>query len=162
MDVFVGGLAGGIGALAFFGFLAFATWIDYRKKKDEREAAHRERMKALELGYPPQDAEIERARAYRRAAWAAGLIGLLVPLGVAVVAAVLTIVALRQGMPLDPMPVIVGWSIAGFIMLATILRSLSVIRQLPRPTGEPAHRVSPQERHPDASAVEFQEKRIRP
>ena len=34
-----------------------------------------ERMKALELGYAPSDAEIERAKAYASAAWAAGQIG---------------------------------------------------------------------------------------
>ena len=66
---FGAGLAGAVGSLALFGFLAFAIWMDYRKKKDERDAAHQERMKAMELGYAPLDAEIEKAKAYASAAW---------------------------------------------------------------------------------------------
>jgi hypothetical protein len=82
MDTTITALFGAVGTAAFFAFLAFAVWIDYRKKKDESDAAHRERMKALELGHQPLDAEIARAKAYASAAWAAGLIGLLVPLAV--------------------------------------------------------------------------------
>src|ERR1022692_1975658 len=80
MESSIIGLFGAVGTMAFFAFLAFAVWLDYRKKKDDRDAAHGERMKALELGYAPLDAEIERAKAYAGAAWAAGLIGLLVPI----------------------------------------------------------------------------------
>ena len=47
------GLYGSLGTTVFFAFLAFAVWLDYRKKKDEGDALHQERMKALELGHPP-------------------------------------------------------------------------------------------------------------
>jgi hypothetical protein len=70
MDPSIVGLSGAVGAMAFFAFLTFVVWSDYRKKKDDRDALHLERMKALELGYPPLDAEIERAKAYASAAWA--------------------------------------------------------------------------------------------
>jgi hypothetical protein len=110
----------------------------YRKKKDESEATHRERMKALELGFQPLDAEIARAKAYASAAWAAGLIGLLVPLAVVALTVVGTIVAVLnlERSQNVAVPLIVAWSIAGVLVLVAVARSLSVIRQLPRPTGE--------------------------
>src|SRR5437763_17209112 len=112
MNGSAGALVGSIGSLAVFGFLSFAVWIDYRKKKDERDAAHQERMKALELGHPPLDAEIERARAYASAAWAAGLVGLLVPLAVILLTVIGTIVAVVKEAPNMTVPCIVAWSIA--------------------------------------------------
>ena len=157
------GLFGAVGSLAFFGFLAFAVWIDYRKKKEEREAAHQERMKALELGHPPRDAEIERARAYASAAWAAGVIGLVVPVVVVALAVGGTIVAVLNHSPWESIggPLIVAWLIAGAIVLVAILRSLSVIHHLPRPTGEmPAPPALAREKKADASSGEFQEKRL--
>src|SRR5438477_10054631 len=93
MNGSAGALVGSIGSLAVFAFLSFAVWIDYRKKKDERDAAHQERMKALELGFVPPDAEIERARAYASAAWAAGVIGLVIPVVVVALTLAGTIVA---------------------------------------------------------------------
>jgi hypothetical protein len=133
-----GELFGAIGTTAFFAFCAFAVWIDYRKKKEESEATHRERMKALELGFQPLDAEIARAKAYASAAWAAGLIGLLVPLVVVALTVVGTIVAILNINPWQNIagPLAVAWSIAGVLVLVAIVRSLSVIRRLPRPTGE--------------------------
>ena len=58
-------------------------------------------MKALEQGYPPLDAEIERAKAYASAAWAAGLIGILVPLGVVLLTFAGTVVAVLNREPTD-------------------------------------------------------------
>jgi hypothetical protein len=68
MDGIVAGLLGSIGTVTVFAFLAFLGWLDYRKKKDESDAAHQERLKALDRGFPPLDAEIQRARAYASAA----------------------------------------------------------------------------------------------
>jgi hypothetical protein len=155
------GLFGAVGTTAFFAFVAFAAWLDYRKKKDERDAVHRERMKALELGHPPLDAEIERAKAYASAAWAAGLIGMLVPLALASLTVVGTIVAVVNLHPGDniTVPLIVAWSIAAGLVLIIIVRSLSVIRHLPRPTGETPPRANVQEKQPAASSTAFQEKR---
>jgi hypothetical protein len=152
-------LFGAVGTVAFFAFCAFAVWIDYRKKKDESEATHRERMKALELGFQPLDAEIARAKAYASAAWAAGLIGLLVPLVVVSLTVAATIVAAlnQERWQNIAVPLILGWLIAAVLVLASVVRSLSVIRQLPRPTGET--RASPPEKHSTTLSTGFREER---
>ena len=154
------GLFGALGATPFFAFLAFAAWLDYRKKKDDREAAHRERMKALELGHPPLDGEIERARAYASAAWAAGLIGLLVPLALVSLTAVGTIVSVVNLRPGDniTVPLIVAWSIAAGLVLVVVMRSLGVIHRLPRPTGEARPRPYAPDKEPGASSSAIREK----
>jgi hypothetical protein len=161
MDI-AAAMVGSVGSVALFGFLTFAVWIDYRKKKDERDAAHQERMKALELGHPPLDADVERARAYGKAAWAAGLIGLLIPLAVVALAVIGTIVAVvhRPGEAIAG-PLIVAWSIAAVICLVTIVLSLHTIRGLPRPAGEaPPPRAAGPGRRGDQSSEEYQEKRL--
>jgi hypothetical protein len=159
MESAAAGVVGAVGTTVFFAFCAFAVWIDYRKKKDESETAHRERMKALELGFQPLDAEIARAKAYASAAWAAGLIGLLVPLVVAGLTIAATIVAIVNASPWQNIagPLIVGWLIAGAVMLVTVIRSLGVIRQLPRPTGE-VRRPTP-EKQAGALSTGFREER---
>ncbi len=157
------GLVGSVGTVAFFAFVSFAVWIDYRKKKDEREAAHQERMKALELGFAPPDAEIERAKAYASAAWAAGLIGLLVPVVVLALTVAATIVAIvHDWAPWQNIagPLIVAWSIAALIVLVTVLWSLRTIRQLPRPTADNSARATSAGKRVDSSSSEFQEKRL--
>lgn len=161
MNVALGGLAGALSVLAFFGFLAFVSWLDYRKKKDERDARHQERMKALELGHPPRDAEIERARAYASAAWAAGLIGLVVPIVVVALAVAGTVIAVLYREDSIGGPLIAAWSITCVIVLVAILRSLSVIRQLPRPTQDaPAAQAPVRDKSPEAALGAFQEKRL--
>jgi hypothetical protein len=161
MESAVVALAGAVGTVAFFACISFSVWIDYRKKKDERDAIHKERMKALELGHAPLDAEIERARAYASAAWAAGLIGLLVPLAVVLLTVIGTIVAVLNHHTWDNLtvPLIIAWSIAGALALITIVRSLSVIRQLPRPTGETPRQMHAPEKQVSASSTAFQGKR---
>jgi hypothetical protein len=156
------GLFGAIGTTAFFACIAFTVWIDYRKKKDERDALHLERMKALELGHPPLDAEIERAKAYASVAWAAGLIGLLVPLALVTLTFAGTLVAVLNLQPSEKLmaSLIVAWSIAGVLVLVIILRSLSVIRQLPRPTGETPTQAAALDKRPNGSSTEFQGKRL--
>jgi hypothetical protein len=138
MESSVVALCGAAGTVAFFACIGFASWVDYLKKKGESEAAHQERMKALEMGHPPLDAEIERAKAYASAAWAAGLIGLVVPLGLASLTLVGTIVAvLNHSAGGDiTVPLVVAWSLVAVLVLVTVVRSLGVIRRLPRPTGE--------------------------
>jgi hypothetical protein len=151
------GLFGAAGTMAFFAFLALAVWLDYRKKKDERDAIHLERMKALELGHPPLDAEIERAKAYASAAWAAGLIGLLVPIVLVSLTVVGTIVAVLSKQPSEDIsvPLIVAWSIVAVLVLVTIVRSLSVIRQLPRPAGETSPRATAADKQAAVSSIAF-------
>jgi hypothetical protein len=117
-------------------------------------------MKALELGFQPLDAEIARAKAYASAAWAAGLIGLLVPLVVVGLTIAATIVAVVNVSPWQNIagPLSVGWLIAGAIVLVTVVRSLGAIRQLPRPIGEV--RVSPPEKQASTLATGFREERL--
>jgi hypothetical protein len=154
-------LCGAAGTVAFFACIGFAVWIDYRRKKDEGEAAHRERMKALELGHPPLEAEIERAKAYASAAWAAGLIGLLVPLALVSLTVVGTIVAvMNHSAERDIIaPLIVAWSIAAVLVLVTVVSSLGAIRRLPRPTGEASRQASAPDRSPGANPAAFQARR---
>jgi hypothetical protein len=151
------GIFGSIGTVAFFAFCTVAVWMDFRKKKAETEATHAERMKAIEMGIPSLDAEIERARAYASAAWAAGLIGLLVPITVISLAVVGTIVAIHQRSEDISAPLIVAWSIAGFIVLITVVCSLRAIRHLPRPSTEAQPRPTPLEKHP-TSPTDFHKK----
>jgi hypothetical protein len=155
------GLVGSVGSVALFAFLAFAVWIDYRKKKDEREAAHTERMKALELGHPPMDAEVARVKAYAWAAWAAGVIGLVVPVVVVSLAGASTIVAVIfwRGENIAG-PLILGWSIASGLSAVAIVWSLHTIRDLPRPSAEVSPRRTVVAKDGDPASGEFQEKRL--
>lgn len=162
MEHLTAGLFGALGAMTFFAFLAFCVWIEYRKKKDERDAAHHERMKALEMGFPPLDAEIERAKAYASAAWAAGLIGLLVPLVLTSLTVAGTIVALlnrRTGENITA-PLIVAWSIVAVLALVVVVRSLGVIRQLPRPTGDALPRPPSLDKRGSVLSTDIQGKRL--
>jgi hypothetical protein len=162
MDGAAAAVAGSIGSVAFCSFLAFAVWIDYRKKKDERDAAHLERMKALELGHPPLDAEIARAKAYASAAVAAGVIGILVPIFVIALAVIGTIVAVLhyESNVNIAVPLIVAWSIASGLALVTIVASLHTIRRIPRPSGDTPARSASRALRGDSSSPEFQEKRL--
>jgi hypothetical protein len=156
------GLVGSVGTVAFFAFVSFAVWIDYRKKKDERAVAHQERMKALELGFAPPDAEIERAKAYASAAWAAGVIGLVVPIVVVSLTGAGSIVAVifRESGENLVGPLIAAWSIAAFITLVTVVRCLGTIRQLSRPTTDTSPRQPAAGLHKVPGSSEFQEKRL--
>jgi hypothetical protein len=162
MESAIYGLSGAVGTVAFFACIAFSVWVDYRKKNAERDAIHLERMKALELGYQPLDAEIERAKAYASAAWAAGLIGLLVPLAVVLLTVGGTLLALLTNQKWENLTVllIVAWSIAGVLALVTVMRSLSVIRQLPRPTAETPPRAAVLEKQPSTTSTGVQEKHL--
>ena len=148
------------GGLAFFACVSFAVWIDYRKKKDERDALHRERMKALEMGHPPPDAEIERARSYASAAWAAGVIGLVVPVVVVVLTFAGTVIALSTRREGIAGPCIVAWFIACLLVLVVSVRSLEAIRHLPRPTQETLPPATGTDRGVPGSSTDFQEKRL--
>jgi hypothetical protein len=160
MESVLVGLVGAIGTVAFFACISFSVWVDYCKKKDERDATHKERMKALELGFPPLDAEIERARAYASAAWAAGVIGLVVPLVLVLLtgAGTLVIVLTSQSREGLTAPLIVAWSITAILVLVTVVRSLGVIRHLPRPTSETPPRLGGLEKQLNAGSTDFQVK----
>lgn len=140
MQPLAAGFFGALGSIAVFAFLSFCVWIDYRKKKDDRDASHQARMKALELGYPPLDAEVARVKAYASAVWAAGLIGLLVPMVLLSFTFAGTVVAMLSRHPGEDItvPLIVAWSITVVTVLVIIVRSLRAILQVPRPTRDVA------------------------
>src|SRR5262249_41703308 len=99
-----------MGALATFGFfggLALLVWVSHKGKGEkkrlkherelqQRQMEHAERLKALELGLPLPDAEVARANADRSRYWAAGLVGVLVPLFMTGAAAGTTAIILEQ------------------------------------------------------------------
>jgi uncharacterized membrane protein len=89
-----------------------------------------------------------------------GLIGLLVPLALVSLTVVGTIVATLHKEPWEDIsvPLVVAWSIVAVLVLVTIVRSLSVIRQLPRPTGEASQRATAIEKQASASSTAFQGK----
>jgi hypothetical protein len=150
MDVVFGTLATAIGSLGLFGFLALAVWLEYRKKRDERQTAHLERMKALELGQPLPDAEIARATAEVTRARAAGLIGALVPTIVAVAAGVASGFILSQrdpefwaGMHPKAHLLLVVWLPSAVVILVTGIVALAVLRRRPPAPADarPAHPI---------------------
>jgi hypothetical protein len=161
MDSLAAALAASVGTVAFFGCIAYCTWLDYRKKKDERDAEHAARLKALELGYAPQDAEIARAKADASAAWAAGVIGLVVPVVTMVLTFVLTLIAVLNRQPGESLSVgalAIGWGIAGVVSIVAIQGALHAIRGRTRKDAGAATR---RERVLEAASGEFQEKRDR-
>src|SRR5262245_52114725 len=81
--LFWGGLSAALAVLALFAGLALLIWVDARGKTKERELAHAERLKALELGQPLPDADVARARASASQAWAGGLTATAVAIGMA-------------------------------------------------------------------------------
>jgi len=160
MEAVIVSVCGAAGTVAFFACIAFATWIDYRKKGDERELAHKERMKALELGHAPLDAEIERAKAYASAAVMAGLIGILVPLVVILMTVVSTLIVVLNHVENITVLLIAAWAIAAVLALVPIVRSLNVIRQLPRPTADTPPVSGTLEKLRNSDSTAFQEKRL--
>jgi hypothetical protein len=55
-------------------------------------------------------------------------------------------------------PLVVVWSITGVLVLVAVLRSLNVIRHLPRPSAEAPPRATTLEK-PIGGSSQFQEKR---
>lgn len=160
MEALIVSVCGAAGTVAFFACIAFATWIDYRKTRDERELAHKERMKALELGHAPLDAEIERAKAYASAARMAGLIGILVPLVVILLTVVGTLIVVLNHRENITVPLITAWAIVAVLALVAIVRSLNVIRQLPRPAADRPPASGSLEKPRSSDSTAFQEERL--
>ncbi len=67
------GLTMALAYLVFFGGIAVLVWLDQRGKTQRRHLEHTERMRALELGRPLEDAEVARYKAL-------GAIGVAVPI----------------------------------------------------------------------------------
>lgn len=134
METLYGGIAAACIILAFFGGIAFCSWIDHRLKGKQRQLEHEERLRSLEAGIPLPDAEVARAKVDGTRAWMAGLIGTLVPLVFLAAAVTMTFLAWRdiqagfaERFPLGLLAIIWGTT-AGVSLLAVILSLVAVRR----------------------------------
>ena len=128
MDFIWSGVFAVAGLAVFFGGIAVLMLIDSRTKAQERQLAHAERVKALELGQPLPDAEVARARAAAQRAWAVGLTALLVPLGLASTAVGATALVFSMSSPQVHVTLLcVIWGICGVVSLTTVTTALGVL-----------------------------------
>jgi hypothetical protein len=155
MDLIGGGVFAVVGLAVFFGGIALLMLIDGRSKAHERQLAHAERLKALELGQPLPDAEVARARASAQRAWAAGLTALLVPLGLASTAVGATALVFSMASPQAHVTLLcVIWGVCGVVSLTAVTTALGVMAAgRHKPTEkEPPAEESQRDRDPLASA----------
>ena len=132
---------GAAAILAFFGGIALCIWAGSRSENEKRKLAHEqetqkrelehaERIKALELGQVLPDGEVAWAEAEGSKATVAGVVGVLVPLFVAMAATGTSAMILFQegyytGIRIAMLGIV--WGISGFVMLITIILSLAVV-----------------------------------
>ena len=133
-------LAGAAGVLSLFGGIGLLMWIDYRGKIREKEYAHAERMKALEVGQTLPDADVSRSEADASRAWAAGLTAILVSLGmvgaaVGATALVFQLADLSVHLPM----VCVIWGVCGLVSLVAVTGGLSAMRRRERAVEQSQH-----------------------
>ncbi len=139
MEVFLGGLAGGVGALGLFGGIALLVWVSNRTETEkkrvheewqlkQRQIEHAERLKALEAGHPLPDAAIAAARAEGRRAWAAATVGFAVPPAVFCLAVAATAVVLSHPTFGGSIPVLcVLWAAAGATSIVALSTCAGVL-----------------------------------
>src|SRR5947208_2552601 len=123
--------------LALFGGIALLMLIDGRGKAKERELAHAERMRALELGQLLPDAEVAQARSDASRAWARGLSAAAVSLGMAGASVGATALVLERGEPGSQLPLLcVVWGVCGLVALVAVSVGLAASRRREGP-GKP-------------------------
>ncbi len=135
-------LVGGFAALMFCLGLALVGLVVGRvelekRKADalEQERRHKERLRALELGFPLPEAELAHAQADGRRAVAAGIVGFFVPLGLGGLAVGATAIILDHlpAYNLDPMhlpPVLYAlWGVVGLVSIVTVTMCLLALRR---------------------------------
>jgi hypothetical protein len=169
MDVFLGGLAGGLGALGFFGGIALLVWVDNRVKAEkkklqlewdlkQRQIEHAERLKALEMGQPLPDGDIAAARAETNRAWAAAAVGFTVPPAMFGLSLGATAIILAMSVPDTSLPVLcVLWAAAGATsIVAVVMSAAGVLRRGRRPEvrGTPARGNRPARNGPTTAVTE--------
>jgi hypothetical protein len=135
-------LAAGFALFLFCLGVAIVGWVVGRVEMDKRKAdaleqerRHQERLRALELGFPLPEAELARAQAdTSRARWA-GIVGFLVPLGLAGIAVGATALILDH-QPIETfsmmrMPAVLYaiWGINGLVSLMAVLMSATALRR---------------------------------
>jgi hypothetical protein len=130
-------LAGGFALFLFCLGLALVGWVIGRVEMDKRKAdaqeqerRHQERLRALELGFPLPEADLARAKADEVRARSAGLVGLVVPLGVAGIAVAATAMILERGSELHPILYAV-WGISGVGVMTVIMSMTAMQRSKP-------------------------------
>jgi uncharacterized membrane protein YbhN (UPF0104 family) len=142
VDNFLTPISGALGLLSLFGGIGLLMWIDHRSKIREKEHAHAERMKALEVGQPLPDADVARSGADASRAWAAALTAILVSLGMAGAAVGATALVFRMGDAHVHLPLVcVVWGVCGLVSLITVTGGLDAMRR--RGRGEERGRRSP-------------------
>ncbi len=125
-----------LGIVGFFGGIALLKWIEDRGNAREKELAHIERLKALELGQTLPNAEVARLKAIGSRAWAVGLTTLFVPLGMAGAAVGATALTFQRAEPGIHLPLMcVVWGICGLVGLIAVCLGLAALRhkELARP-----------------------------
>jgi hypothetical protein len=161
MDLFSGGVFAVAGLAVFFGGIALLMLIDGRGKAQERQFAHTERLKALELGQTLPDAEVARARASTQRAWAAGLTALFVPLGLSSMAVGATALVFSMAKADAHVTLLcVIWGVCGVVSLTAVTTALGVMAagRLPPPDKETAAEENARHKDPLATAFRASER----
>jgi len=101
-----------------------------RRKSEavEQERRHKERLRALELGFPLPEAEVARAEAESKRAQAAGTVGLVVPLGLGGIAVGVTAIILDHQVQM-PGILYVIWGVCGLVSLVTAVMCMVTLRR---------------------------------
>jgi len=132
----------------------FLGYLYYRYEMRTREFQHAERLAALESGRPLPDAETAQATVEINRAWAAILVGLLVPAVMAGAALGGTVLVFRQDEPKLHLPLVcVIWGVCGLVSMVTAICALGSMHRK-RDKRERAEEATPgRERIADVPAA---------
>jgi heme/copper-type cytochrome/quinol oxidase subunit 2 len=137
-------LVGIVGLMVLFGIVAVA--FDFRKKVRERELAHEERMKSLELGFSLPDADLARSGAEKTRTRATATIAIGVPILVLAAASGATFGVLETSYQHQrTMPLLVTlWVLAALVILVTVVLGFYHLRRQPQaaPSQSPSTRAA--------------------
>jgi hypothetical protein len=138
-----------------FGSIPLTVWLAVRKEMRNRELAHVERIKALEVGLPLPDAEVAQAEAERaRARWS-GLVGIFLPLGMMLVALGTTVVLLYlAGGAVQIVGLCVVWGVAGLVGMFAAIGSLTNLERPKQPEAKDKEQAAdPGRAQPPSGAI---------
>jgi len=148
------GVSAAVTLLVFFGGIALLVLISSRSEAKERELAHTERMRALELGQPLPDAEVARARSDASRAWARGLSAAAASLGMAGAAVGATALLVGRDEPRTLLPLLsVIWGVCGLVALIAVSVGLGAARR----RDVPGKRAAPPEQPAELPATAIRE-----
>jgi len=115
---------------------AYTVQVKLRKETRDRELAHAERMKALELGQPLPDAGALQAEAEMVRTRATAAVGVLVPLCMAASATGGTVLVFHWAEKAIHLPILcVVWGVNGLVSMVAVTYSLTILW---RPRGPSA------------------------